>query len=407
MLTSASILPEAEFNMRLLPFVGDGRFSWIDWESSALGEEIRWRMSDRAAAAGLESQQNEVLAFLQRQELIGQLEAEVRSAYAARGAVSSSEAPDESGSGEELAGLELRLADLYREQQETGPRVERILAAQVAHVLESEGFHWGSDVWPPVSFRFNDLPTFLIISPRDRIEMKRGVFLTPDLPEGDRSRLENEIESHLDVSALVDNVGGIGSWPTMVIDTASLRSLLDIISHEWSHTYLFFTPLGSNYDQSRDLTTMNETVASIVGEEVAQLVLEEFYPDMAAPAVQTTRQATENTEETEESFDEAMRRIRLHVDELLAQDRVEEAEAYMDRERLKLVEKGYGLRRLNQAYFAFHGSYATSPSSVDPIGPWMRELRSQSGSLKGFLDAVSRMRSLDDLKKSVGAVESP
>jgi hypothetical protein len=92
-----------------------------------------------------------------------------------------------------------------------------------------------------------------------------------------------------------------------------------------------------------------------------------------------------------------MRRIRLHVDELLAQGRVEEAETYMEAERQKLVAQGYNLRRLNQAYFAFHGSYATSPASVDPIGPWLRQLRARNGSLKAFLDQVSRMRSLDDL----------
>ena len=56
------------------------------------------------------------------------------------------------------------------------------------------------------------------------------------------------------------------------------------------------------------------------------------------------------------SFDLAMRRIRLRVDGLLAEERVLEAETYMEEERQKLVEEGHLLRRLNQAYFAFHGS---------------------------------------------------
>jgi hypothetical protein len=75
----------------------------------------------------------------------------------------------------------------------------------------------------------------------------------------------------------------------------------------------------------------------------------------------------------------------------------------MEAERQQLVAAGYHLRRLNQAYFAFHGSYATSPASVDPIGPWMRQLRAQSGSLKAFLDEVARMRRLDDLVQAVDA----
>jgi hypothetical protein len=96
-----------------------------------------------------------------------------------------------------------------------------------------------------------------------------------------------------------------------------------------------------------------------------------------------------------------MRRIRLRVDDLLAEGRVSEAEEYMEAERQKLVDKGYYLRRLNQAYFAFHGSYATSPTSVDPIGPWMRQLRAQSDSLQDFLNQVAEMRSLDDLLKTL------
>jgi hypothetical protein len=243
----------------------------------------------------------------------------------------------------------------------------------------------------------------LVISPRHEIRNYRGVYLLPDVPETDRAELEAAIEDELDVSALLVDVGGIGSWPTLVIDNTSLRSLLDIVAHEWTHTYLLLRPLGLRYDDSRDLTTMNETVASIVGGEVGDRALARYYPELAPPPAPPPEPPPEANEPSEadgsggEGFNQAMRRIRLRVDELLAEGRVAEAEAYMEVERQKLVEAGYNLRRLNQAYFAFHGSYATSPASVDPIGPWMRQLRAQSGSLKAFLDQVSPMRSLDDL----------
>ena len=68
----------------------------------------------------------------------------------------------------------------------------------------------------------------------------------------------------------------------------------------------------------------------------------------------------------------------------------------MEVERLKLVEKGYNLRKLNQAYFAFHGSYALSPASIDPIGPQLRQLRAASPSLKAFLDRVGWLNSFQD-----------
>jgi hypothetical protein len=295
------------------------------------------------------------------------------------------------------------LEELRRQQEAAAPRVQRIVAAQVGQTLADEGLSRSSRGWPPVTFRLNDLPTFLVISPRHEIRNYRGVYLLPDVPETERAELEAAIEAELDVSALVVDVGGIGSWPTLVIDNASLRSLLDIVAHEWTHTYLLLRPLGLRYDDSRDLTTMNETVASIVGGEVGDLTLARYYPDLVPPPAPPPEPPPEANEPAEgddvgvEDFNQAMRRIRLRVDELLAEGRVAEAEEYMEVERQKLVEAGYNLRRLNQAYFAFHGSYATSPASVDPIGPWMRQLRAQSGSLKAFLDRVSQMRSLDNL----------
>jgi hypothetical protein len=308
-----------------------------------------------------------------------------------------------------VAPLETELADLQRQQQADGARVERAMADQVSQVLAAEGLGGARrgglptrpTVWPPVTFRFNNMPTYLILSPRDEIRVYRGIYLLPDVPEAERASLEAAIEARLGMSALVADVGGVGSWPTMVIDRASLHSLFDIVAHEWTHTYLLLRPLGLRYGDNRDLTTMNETVASLVGGEVADLVMARYYPELAPPPVTPSRPLPEANQGAREDFNQAMRRIRLHVDELLTQGRVAEAEAYMEAERQKLVAEGYNLRRLNQAYFAFHGSYATSPASVDPIGPWMRRLRAQSGSLKAFLDQVARMRSLDDLLRAV------
>ena len=70
-----------------------------------------------------------------------------------------------------------------------------------------------------------------------------------------------------------------------------------------------------------------------------------------------------------------MRTTRLKVDTLLAQGKIAEAEAYMEAQRQVIVNHGYALRKLNQAYFAFHGSYAEGPSATDPIGPKLRALQ--------------------------------
>jgi hypothetical protein len=394
------------------------RFDWIGWETRAVAEEIRWWLTREPVAdsgqveANLLSGKAEVLAFLDRQRQIADLENRIQTELA-RLPQPGPMSPFEQSPilPPSVEALERQLEILKRQQQAAEGRVERIMAAQVSQVLADEGlgsFRVGglplsqSGMLPPVAFRFNDLPTYLVISPRDEIRTYRGIYLVPDIPEPQRVQMEADIESRLDVSALVDDVGGVGSWPTMVIDDASLRSLFDIVAHEWTHTYLFFRPLGLHDDDSRDLTTMNETVASMIGGEVADLVLARFYPELIPPPVTSQPESAKGNAASREDFNQAMRRIRLHVDELLAKGRVVEAEDYMEQERQKLVAAGHRLRRLNQAYFAFHGSYATSPASVDPIGPWLRQLRAQSGSLKGFLDQVSRMRSLEDLLRAVG-----
>ena len=84
--------------------------------------------------------------------------------------------------------------------------------------------------------------------------------------------------------------------------------------------------------------------------------------------------------------------------------KIEEAEAYMEQRRQFFWENGYLIRKLNQAYFAFHGAYNASPSSggaagQDPVGPAVQSLRSQSDSLAQFLRQISRVTSFDQLQK--------
>jgi hypothetical protein len=396
-LTSAGVSPERTFDLRLAPLIAGQRFDWVGWEAGVLANEADWRLHGWPVPGDDAARKTEVMAYLERAEQVGTLESRLRSEIARLPGLrlASPEGPP-ADVFPSLTALQRDLDGLHYQQQADAPQAERILAAQVDQTLAANGLGL-----PPVTFRFVDPPTFLVISPRNEIRQYRGIYLLPYIPDAERTRLEAAIETRLDVSALVDDVGGIGSWPTMVVNTTSLPSLLDIVAHEWTHTYLFLRPLGMHYTDSRDMTTINETVASIVGGEVADQALARYYPELVPP-VKPAKSAPTAKAATREDFDQAMRRIRLHVDELLKQGRVSEAETYMEAERQKLVTEGYGLRRLNQAYFAFHGSYATSPASVDPIGPWLHRLRAQSGSLKAFVDQAAGMTSLDDLLRALG-----
>ena len=62
------------------------------------------------------------------------------------------------------------------------------------------------------------------------------------------------------------------------------------------------------------------------------------------------------------------------------------------------------IRKLNQAYFAFHGAYADTPGGAageDPVGPAVRELRQQSATLAEFLRTIAWMNSFEDLQQAI------
>ena len=100
-----------------------------------------------------------------------------------------------------------------------------------------------------------------------------------------------------------------------------------------------------------------------------------------------------------------MHETRVNADILLADGLIEEAEAYMETRRQVFWENGYRIRKLNQAFFAFHGAYADTPggaaSAEDPVGPAVRSLREQSDSLASFINEISWMWKFEQLQKAV------
>ena len=139
------------------------------------------------------------------------------------------------------------------------------------------------------------------------------------------------------------------------------------MAHEWFHHYLVFYPLGRNYWSSGEMVTINETVANIAGDEVGNAVYERYYmkeaPQPPPPTPEPGASPTPAPDPPAFSFNREMRETRLEADRLLAEGKIEEAESYMEQRRLVFADNGYFLRKLNQAYFAFHGSYADRPTA--------------------------------------------
>ena len=314
--------------------------------------------------------------------------------------------------GEPVSRLEEERAGLLLRRDRLEARVEEFIEAQISGILAEEGLSWRINfldadgyLFPPVDFKYEDSPPVLVISPRERIELESTRLLTPGLGVEERQDIEEEVEVlDGDYSALVVNTGGVATFPAVVGASPNLQYTLRTVAHEWVHHYLIFYPLGRNYWASGEMVSINETVANIAGDEIGNAVYERYYVDKQPPP--PTPAPTSTPAPTPDppvfSFNREMRETRLKADRLLEEGKIEEAEAYMEERRMLFAENGYFLRKLNQAYFAFHGSYADRPTSVSPIGGQVRQIRERSASLKEFIETMARVSSHEDLLRIVG-----
>ncbi len=302
---------------------------------------------------------------------------------------------------EELAQQEVLQTALQR----LDPLVEDILQRQVANTLVKMGIPRLGEAVPPVLYHTSATPKSLITSPRDKIVQDVNLSLMAELTLEETNQLEDQIEASTGESALVVGTGGIGVYPTMIMRTSDLRWVVNTIAHEWTHNYLSLRALGLNYETTPELRIMNETTASISGNEIGEEVLKTYYPELASGEGNSVKLAAP-IEDDAFNFQAEMHETRVTVDEMLAQGMIDEAEAYMELRRQMFVDQGYIIRKLNQAYFAFYGAYADSPVSAagdDPVGEAVRQLRADSPSLATFLRAMGAMNSYSDLQKTVGS----
>ena len=296
-------------------------------------------------------------------------------------------------------------AQINRQQ----PLVEAVIQHQISAVVGDLGLTLGGQPVPPLLYHVAPLPMALIVSPRQMIQQTADISVMPDLPLAEITRLEDAVARGLDVSSIIVPVGGIGVYPTMVMRTTDLNWLVEVVAHEWIHNYLTLRPVGALYYSTPEMRTINETTANIAGTEIGKAVIRRFYPEYA-PARSLPVPAEEQypgpqpEQDGPPVFDyrAEMHETRITADALLAEGKVEEAEAYMESRRQVFRDNGYRIRKLNQAYFAFYGSYADQPggaAGIDPVGAAVRILRAQSLSLSDFLDRMTWVTSFEVLQQ--------
>jgi hypothetical protein len=365
-------------------------FSIASWELEAFGELVRKAFCERQRETGVEA--SKVSEYYSDVEQIKEIESEIAAI----------------GSGKGSASLEMELSRLQKQNAALTDTVERTIETQIRATLSQQGIFNPIDkyvglkaVFPPVNFVLGVPPHLLVVSPRDRIESLREITLLPEMSVEDMEALENEVDK-LGVSSLVVDLGGLSTYPSYITGRAGLPFTIETAVHEWLHQYLAFKPLGFRYVldvsgicRNYEIATMNETLVSMVSKEIGAMVYNRYYVQ--------SEEGNAEPAATGSGFDfnQEMREIRRAVDGYLAQGKIEAAEAFMEQKRQYLATKGYYIRKLNQAYFAFHGTYADSPTSISPIGDEMKKLRSQSASVKDFLETAAAMTSRQDLSESI------
>lgn len=397
---SRSSIPLSDSMERVRAFTRNVEFNYATWTLQALITKLDTLALNSVNYLPATSKRETVLEYLAIVREIQNKEAQISAVY------TNPEIDDPQSSSAQLrAELEQNIA----KQRELAPLAEAVLQYQIAQVVAQMGLAYGGQPLPPILYHNTPVPKALIVSPRDTIRQDADISISPQMSLEQQITLEDQVDKALNVSSLVVGIGGIGIYPTMVMQTSDINWLTEVVAHEWIHNFLTLRPLGASYLSAPELRTMNETVASIAGKEISQMVLESYYPEFIPTPTNSEPPAPGSSEPPAFDFRAEMHQTRITVDRLLANGAIDKAESYMEQRRAFFWEHGYHLRKLNQAYFAFYGAYADQPggaAGIDPVGAAVRSLRSRSPSLAAFIKHISWMWSFEQLQQDLEQAEN-
>ncbi|MFN2118703.1 MAG: hypothetical protein ACK2U0_20045 [Candidatus Promineifilaceae bacterium] len=387
---------------RLQSIVGLQEYDFLVWESNSFLDKGETILSGGQQFLDEQTRKEVVLNYLELVKQAQQLEGQINLIY----------------SDPQIIDPDLESQDLQKELEQTRTVIEEqqllaeaIVQEQVAEILAEQGLEILGQAWPPVLMHVTQVPSLLVVSPRDRIEKIHQVTLESGLTIPTKEFIESSVLENLDYSALVVPLGGIGTYPSMIIETSDINRLVEVVAHEWTHHWLTLHPLGLYYGLDPAVRIINETVASLVDQELGTMVVERYYPEyLPLPQLETQETPQPETEEPVFDFQTELANTRIYVEELLTEGKIEEAESYMEEQRQVFWEQGYRIRKLNQAFFAFYGAYAAEPGGAqgeNPIGPMLRDIREHTSTVRDFLETVAPIINFEDLQKVHQQVTSP
>ena len=398
LLLGGGTTPSLDLQAELNQLSADQAFNFLSWETGALLQKALYGLFSPQRFLDEEQQSRFVLAYLDDVAEVNRLSSEIDRIYTD---------PEIADPGTASYEEQRAFAELRSSMARRAPIAEAILQAQVSLILANGGVGVLASILPPVSGTFTPLPHILVVSPRDRIENTYQQQLVAGLTAPGQMEIEDRVtDAQPEYASYVTEIGGLAAYPAMLLETSSIDWVADVFAHEWVHHYLTFFPLGWNYMRFDETRTINETAASLIGDWAGQEILLRFYRPLlvaskSLPEALVAGPPAEGDGGQAFDFRVEMHHTRVTVDGMLAEGKITEAEWYMEAQRRYFVANGYRIRKLNQAYFAFHGAYASTPGGAageDPIGPLMRQYWALSRTPAEFLQSIAPVVTVDDLR---------
>ncbi len=279
--------------------------------------------------------------------------------------------------------------------KETDAEAEEIKKLLMNELYEQNMNYIFNIIFPPPEFTVGNSPKLLVTSPRNKIERNSELLLDSSLNIETIEMLEKKIEESENLSSVIIDIGGIAAYPAIIKNNKNPRDLFLTFSHEWLHQYLIFYPLGKSYFADTKMKEINETLANIFSYKLLEGLCNKDFELKKEICMKTV------TDKSKFDYSKFMKKLREDVDVLLAEGKIIDAEKLMNEAKISLSNNGIKIRKLNQAWFAFNGTYADSPTSISNIDKELNKIIDSYDDLRSAIDDIKAISSLDEFNNMI------